>query len=173
MWNHILGTTKFEFCGPSDWDPKTFPPRVIQHEKPGQWASTRGTEEGGCGFRLKKARIYVELQLQSNPYSRRVVNTGRWILQISVWRKIFWVGFVWSNTTVRIHVRECVYRRRVPKTQWNLVCLGFSRSHGDGCRKALIFRLGVLVVIQERCLRMNGNSDTWGSLQFDTRIFPD
>jgi hypothetical protein len=41
-------------------------------------------EEGGCGFRLKETRIYVELQLQRNPSSRRVVNTGRWILEISV-----------------------------------------------------------------------------------------
>ena len=61
----------------------------FQHEKSSQWASTRGVEEGGCDFRLKKTRIYVELQLQINPCSRRVVNTGRWILEISALRKIF------------------------------------------------------------------------------------
>ena len=51
------------------------------------------------------------------------------------------------------------------KTQWNLVCPGFSSPHGDGFRKSLILRLVSLVVIQERCLHMHGNSDIWVSLR--------
>jgi hypothetical protein len=65
MWNKILWTTKNEFCGPSDWSwieiHKHFRLQ-FHHEQPSQWASTRGEEEGGCDFRLKKSRIYVELR---------------------------------------------------------------------------------------------------------------
>ena len=75
----------------------------------------------------------------------------------------------WSSTAVRIHVRACAQRSSATKTQCNLVFLGFSRSHGDGCRKAMILRLGDLVLIQERCLRIHGNSDIWASFRTHQR----
>ena len=34
-----------------------------------------GAEERGCGYRVKKARIYVQLQLQGTSCSRRVLRT--------------------------------------------------------------------------------------------------
>ena len=63
--------------------------------------STEDRRRGGCDFRLKKDRIYVQLQLQSNPWSRRVVNTGRWISEISAWQKIFWLVFVMVSSAWR------------------------------------------------------------------------
>ncbi len=42
-----------------------------------------GAEERGCVFTVKKARIYVHVQLQRNSSSTRVVNTRPWIFEIS------------------------------------------------------------------------------------------
>jgi hypothetical protein len=41
-----------------------------------------GAEERGCGYRVKKARIYVQLQLQGISCSRRVLRTRPYILRI-------------------------------------------------------------------------------------------
>jgi hypothetical protein len=41
-----------------------------------------GAEERGCGYRVKKARIYVQLQLQDTSCSRRVLRTRPYILRI-------------------------------------------------------------------------------------------
>ena len=38
-------------------------PNRRQHEKSSQWVFNRVLEEGGCDFRLKKDRIYVQLHL--------------------------------------------------------------------------------------------------------------
>ena len=54
-----------------------------------------------------------------------------------------------------IHVRVCAQRSSATKTQGNLVCPGFSKPHTDDGTKALIFRVGDLVVMQKRCLRLH------------------
>jgi hypothetical protein len=41
-----------------------------------------GAEERGCDYRVKKARIYVQLQLQDTSCSRRVLRTRPYILRI-------------------------------------------------------------------------------------------
>jgi hypothetical protein len=41
-----------------------------------------GAEERGCGYRVKKARIYVQLQLQGTSSSRRVLRRRPYILRI-------------------------------------------------------------------------------------------
>ena len=121
-----------------------------------------GTEERGCTFRVKKVRIYVYLQLQRNTDSTRVVNTRPHIFQISERQKIFWEIFdmvaqwmddkrttrltsrcrwTWRFRPLMIHVRECVPRSTVTKTQGNLVWPVFSKAHTDEDTKTLIFRL--------------------------------
>ena len=52
-----------------------------------------------------------------------------------------------------IHVRSCAQRSSATKTQGNLVCPVFSKPLPDDDTKALIFRVGDLVVMQKRCLR--------------------
>ena len=56
-----------------------------------------------------------------------------------------------------IHVRVCAQRSSATKTQGNLVCPGFSKPRTDDGTKALIFRVGDLVVMQKRCLRTHGS----------------
>ena len=47
-----------------------------------------------------------------------------------------------------IHVRVCAQRSSATKTRGNLVCSGFSKPLTDEGTKALIFRVGDLVVMQ-------------------------
>ena len=112
----------------------------------------KGAEERGCAFRVKKARIYVHLQLQKNTGSTRVVNTRPCIFQISARQKIFWEIFgmvaqcmddkrttrltcrcrwTWRCRPLMIHVRVCAQRSSTTKTQGNLVCPAFSKSPTD------------------------------------------
>ena len=55
---------------------KIFPSRLTTLKN---YHAGRSTE-GGCDLRLKKTRIYMYLQCQRNSSSRRVLNTGPWIL---------------------------------------------------------------------------------------------
>ena len=67
----------------------------------------------------------------------------------------------WRCIPLMIHVRVCAQRSSVTKTQGNLVCPGFSKPRTDDGTKALIFRVGDLVVMQKRCLRTHGSWDIW------------
>ena len=145
----------------------------------------RGTEERGCDFRVKKTRIDVYLQLQNNSSSRRVVNNRPWTLQMSeqegfseryspwfhsAWRSrgpylchVPGSGYVKVQTSGEYRVMwGCVsYRSSSTKTQCNLVCPDFSKPHNNEDTKTLIFRLGDLVVIQERYLYTYTWWDIW------------
>ena len=52
---------------------------------------------------------------------------------------------------------------------WTFGDLGWFHVWSFGDLKTLIFRLGVLVVIQERWLRIHGNSDIWTSFNTHQR----
>ena len=67
----------------------------------------------------------------------------------------------WRCRPLMIHVRVCAQRISATKTQWNLVCPGFSKPRADDGTKALIFRVGDLVVMQKRCLHTHGSWDIW------------
>ncbi len=54
---------------------------------------------------------------------------------------------------------ESLKRKIKTKPIYEFRCDERLQTKIDGCRKALILRLGDLVVIQERCLPMDGNSD--------------
>jgi hypothetical protein len=41
----------------------------------------RGAEKRGCGYRVKKARIYVQMQLQIHSSSRRVLSSRSYIFR--------------------------------------------------------------------------------------------
>jgi hypothetical protein len=146
-----------------------------------------GTEERGCTFRVKKVRIYVYLQLQRNTDSTRVVNIRPHIFQISERQKIFWEIFdmvaqwmddkrttrltsrcrwTWRFRPLMIHVRECVPRSSATKTQGNLVCPVFSKTHTDEDTKTLIFRLSS---VKKQCLRTHGSWDPWPLLHTHQR----
>jgi hypothetical protein len=139
----------------------------------------KGTEERGCTFRVKKARIYVHLQLQRNTGSTRVVNTRPCIFQISVRQKIFWEIFgmveqymddkrsarltyrcrwTWRCRPLMIHVRVCAQASSATKTQGNLVCPVFSKPPTDEGTKTLIF---ILSYMQKRCLHTHASWDPW------------
>jgi hypothetical protein len=55
---------------------------------PGQFSNIiamghlRGVEKRGCGYRVKKTRIYVKMQLQIHSSSRRVLSSRPYILRI-------------------------------------------------------------------------------------------
>jgi hypothetical protein len=61
-----------------------------------------GAEERGGGYRVKEARIYVQLQLQSTSSSRPVLRSRPYILRIKACQRIlrdFLDGFtVWRTT---------------------------------------------------------------------------
>ena len=150
----------------------------------------KGVEERGCGFRVKKTRIYVHLQLQRNTSWTRVVNTRPCIFQISARRRIFWEIFgmvalymedkrttrltcgcrwTWRCRPLMIHVRVFVQRSSATKTQDNLVWPTFSKSPTDEGTKTLIFRVGDFVVMQKRYLPTHGSRDVWPLLHTHQR----
>ena len=150
-------------------------------------AFDKGAEERGCAFRVKKARIYVHLQLQRNTGSTRVVNTRPCIFQISARQKIFWEIFgmvaqcmddkrttrltcrcrwTWRCRPLMIHVRVCAQRSSATKTQGNLVCPAFSKLPTDEGTKTLIFSLSCM---QKRCLLTHGSWDPWPLLRTHQR----
>ena len=71
----------------------------------------------------------------------------------------------WRYRPLTIHVRVCAQRNSATKTQGNLVCPDFSKSHTDEDTKTLIFRVGDLVVMQKRCLLTHGSCDIWSLLR--------
>jgi hypothetical protein len=55
----------------------------LEQRKAAAMVPKNGAEERGYVLTVKKARIYVHVQLQRNSSSTRVVNTRPWIFQIN------------------------------------------------------------------------------------------
>ena len=78
-----LGTFKTNFRTSSQWVPFT--------------------EKRGCGYRVKKDRIYVQVQAQRHSSSTRVLSNRPYILRIKGWPRILerfspWFHGVWRTT---------------------------------------------------------------------------
>jgi hypothetical protein len=141
-----------------------------------------GSEERGCGYRVKKDRIYVQLQLHGTSCSRRVLRRRPYILRIKTWQRILRDcrhGFTvcgeqpdrsfdmqlqvnaWRCRPAIIRGRVRAQRNSAPKTPSNLMWPGIFCPHRHEVRKSLALNILFLVDIQQRCLRTHSWWNTW------------